>query len=80
MRTVSRVRAAQLAGVDPRTISRWAANGVLVKYRGPRGDVQFDMFAAMKLRKDPDDKQEVSSSRSQPESAAPVEQPRRRRW
>lgn len=49
--------AASLAGVDPRTISRWAANGVLVKYQGPRGDVQFDREAVLALRKEPGDRQ-----------------------
>lgn len=57
VKTVSRVVAARLAGVDPRTISRWAANGVLVKYRGPRGDVQFAEEAVRALRKEPEDRQ-----------------------
>lgn len=79
MTTVSRVKAAELAGVDPRTISRWAKNGVLVKYAGPRGDVQFDRDAVAALRKDPDDHQDtshrVTAPAADPESA-PAQKPR----
>jgi hypothetical protein len=77
MKTVSRVKAAQLAGVDPRTITRWAANGVLTRYIGLRGDVQFSEEAARKLRKDPDDRQ---TRTAQPADTPPDPATQKRRW
>jgi len=68
--------AAQLAGVDPRTVSRWAANGVLVKYRGARGDVQFDRQAVIALRKEPADRQ----ARPEPRDETTPHPMSRSRW
>jgi hypothetical protein len=76
MKTVSRVRAAELADVDPRTITRWAGKGWLVRYLGPRGDVQFSEEAVRKLRKDPDDKQVRTAQPPAREESAP----RNTRW
>lgn len=72
MKTVSRVKAAELAGVTPRTITRWADAGTLVKYAGPRGDVRFSAAAVRKLRKDPDDRQRPAE---EPEETSPEPAP-----
>lgn len=41
MDTVTRREAALVCGVDPRTISRWAALGYLTKYEDARGRVAY---------------------------------------
>jgi hypothetical protein len=80
MKTVSRVKAAELAGVDPRTITRWAAHGKLVRYIGPRGDVQFSVEAVVKLRKDPDDRQKRSVPAVTPGIHHETPPPKHNRW
>lgn len=76
MKLVNRVRAARLAGVDPRTITRWAEKGILRKYQGPRGSVLFSEKAARALHKDPEDMQD-KTPRAVPQPD-PSPQPNRR--
>lgn len=77
MKLVNRVRAAKLADVSPRTISRWAKDGILRKYKGPRGSVLFSEKAVRALYKAPEDMQETSHRAQAPE---PSQEPVKRRW
>lgn len=53
MRLVTRTEAAEIAGVEPRTVTRWAARGRMTKYENARGQVRFDPAEAERMR-DPD--------------------------
>lgn len=84
MKLVNRVRAARLAGVDPRTITRWAEKGILRKYQGPRGSVLFSEKAARALHKDPEDMQDTGhrapAAAATPEIHHETPPPKHNRW